>query len=266
MAKRVLAIGAHPDDIEIFMGGTFLLLGKAGYELHYLTVANGSGGTTSLDTATIATRRREEARRAATRARAVYHESLVNDLEVVYERRLLGRVASVVREVAPEILLVHAPDCYIEDHVNACRLAVSAAFGRNMRNFFVDPPRPIVRTDITVYHAQPHLNRDQLRRFVRPELFVDIESVLDDKLAMLGEHESQRVWLDESQGMKSYLDSFKEASRELGAASKRYQFAEGWRRHHHAGFGPLEADPLSNVLGERGLCFADEEYARGLRP
>lgn len=266
MTQTVLAIGAHPDDIEIFMGGTFLLLGRAGFELHYMTIANGSGGTTTLDTATIATRRREEARRAAARAKATFHESLVNDLEIVYDRRLLSRVASVVREVAPAVLLVHAPDCYVVDHVNASRLAVSAAFGRNMRNFLVDPPRPAILADVTVYHAQPHLNRDQLRRFVRPELYVDITSVLDEKLAMIGEHESQGAWFDESQGMKSYLESFKAAARELGQLSSVYEFAEGWRRHHHAGFGAESADPLGDALAPMGACMADDRYRKSLEP
>lgn len=264
MTKRALAIGAHPDDIEIFMGGTYLLLGRAGYELHYLTIANGSGGTTILDGATIASHRREEARRAAALAGAVFHESLVNDLEVLYERRLLGRVAAVVRDVAPEILLVHGPDCYMEDHVNACRLAVSAAFGRSMRNFFVDPPRPVILSDVTVYHAQPHLNRDQLRRFVRPEIYVDISGVLEQKEAMLAEHATQGTWLDESQGMKSYLETFKATAAELGSISKRYEYAEGWRRHHHAGFCSAEADPLMSAL--RDYCFRDEEYVRTLAP
>ena len=40
----VLAIAAHPDDIEIFMSGTFMLLKEAGYELHYMNVANGCCG------------------------------------------------------------------------------------------------------------------------------------------------------------------------------------------------------------------------------
>ena len=262
MAKRALAIGAHPDDIEIFMGGTFVLLAKAGYELHYLTIANGSGGTMTEDAATIATRRRDEAKRAAARAGAVFHESLANDLEILYDQRLLAGVASVVRSVAPEILLAHAPDCYMEDHVNASRLAVSAAFGRSMLNFLVDPPQPVTRKEVTVYHAQPHLNRNQLRKFIEPEVFVDIGSTLDDKLAMLAEHESQGTWLGESQGMESYLETFKSAAKELGARSGKFEYAEGWRRHHHAGFCSEDADPLREALADR--CLVSQRYLEAL--
>ena len=49
-----------------------------------------------------------------------------------------------MREVAPEILLVHAPSDYMEDHMNACRLAVTAAFARGMPNYPTSPPRPPV--------------------------------------------------------------------------------------------------------------------------
>ena len=43
--KSAIAIGAHPDDIEFMMAGTLLLLKKAGYEIHYMNVANGSCGS-----------------------------------------------------------------------------------------------------------------------------------------------------------------------------------------------------------------------------
>ena len=45
MVKRAFAVAAHPDDIEFLMAGTLILLGHAGYELHYLTIANGCCGT-----------------------------------------------------------------------------------------------------------------------------------------------------------------------------------------------------------------------------
>ena len=44
--KRAFAVAAHPDDIEFFMAGTLMRLGEAGYELHYMNVADGSCGTT----------------------------------------------------------------------------------------------------------------------------------------------------------------------------------------------------------------------------
>ena len=59
--KRAFAIAAHPDDIEFFMAGTLMMLGEAGYEIHYMNVANGCCGTTQFDAPTIARLRLEEA-------------------------------------------------------------------------------------------------------------------------------------------------------------------------------------------------------------
>ena len=160
--KTVLAICAHPDDIEFLMAGTMIHLRKAGYELHYMTVANGSCGSNRYDTETLIRMRRQEAMAAAASLGAVFHESVCNDLEIFYTLPLLAKVAAVVREVAPEIVLTHAPSDYMEDHMNACRLAVTAAFVRGMPNFQTDPPRAPVDNQVTVYHAQPHGNRDPL--------------------------------------------------------------------------------------------------------
>ena len=66
-------------------------------------------------------------------------------MEIFYDLPTLARLAAVMREVAPEILLTHPPADYMEDHMNACRLAVTAAFAREMPNFPTDPPRPIGR-------------------------------------------------------------------------------------------------------------------------
>jgi len=249
MLHRAFAIAAHPDDIEFLMAGTLIRLAEAGYEIHYLTIANGSCGTSTLPAQQIVRVRRDEAMAAAASIGAVFHESLVPDIEIFYERELLARVAAIVREVAPEILLVQSPDDYMEDHQNAARLAVTAAFCRGMRNFPTDPPRPPVEGDLAVYHAQPHGNCDPLRRLVQSDLFVDISGVVDRKRDVLACHRSQKEWLDESQGMDSYLTAMEDFSREVGRLSGRFEYAEGWRRRLHLGFGPEDFDPMTAALG-----------------
>ncbi len=247
---RAFAIAAHPDDIEFLMAGALLLLGRAGYELHYMNLADGCCGSTQHDRETTAALRLEEGRRAAAVAGAVFHEPLCHDLEIFYDRPTLVRLASILREVAPEILLVHSPSDYMQDHETACKLAVTAAFTRGMPNFPVGPPRPPVEQPVTVYHAQPYGNRDPLGTPVRPGLYVDVGSVLDQKLGMLAEHVSQKRWLDESQGHDSYLEVCRGLAREVGQWSGRYEYAEGWRRRVHLGFCGPEADPLAEALAD----------------
>jgi LmbE family N-acetylglucosaminyl deacetylase len=248
--KTALAIAAHPDDIEFFMSGTLMRLRESGYEIHYMNVANGSCGTNQYDTRTIIRLRREEAKNAAATIGAVFHESVCHDIEIFYDKPTLAKVASVVRDIAPEILLTHSPSDYMEDHMNACRLAVTAAFCRGMPNFPVDPPRPPVEQKITVYHAQPYSNRDPLRQPIQPDLFVDVTDLMDRKIEMLAKHVSQKTWLDESQGHDSYLQAMRDLDRQVGEMSGRFQYAEGWRRRLHLGFCREGDDPLREALGD----------------
>jgi len=250
MACRIFAIAAHADDIEFRMAGTLILLAKAGCEIHYMNIANGSCGSSEHDTETISAIRLDEAKNAAGKIGAVFHSPLVNDIEIFYEKDLLAKVGSVMRAVAPDILLVDGPLDYMEDHAISSRLAVTAAFARGMTNFPVDPPRKPVTNPVTVYHAQPHGNRDVLNRFVFPDFSVDIDSVIEEKYSMLTEHKSQKEWLDYSQGFDAYLDTMKGFSREMGALSKRCEFAEGWRYHNPLGLCDANANPLRDILQE----------------
>ncbi|MFH0964987.1 MAG: PIG-L deacetylase family protein [Planctomycetota bacterium] len=260
--KGVLAIGAHPDDIEFMMAGTLILLGRAGYELHCMTVANGSGGTTVHTKEEIIRIRRRESRAACAVIGAAHHPSLVDDMEITYDPRIAARVGTVIREVNPEILLVPSPEDYMEDHVNTCRLAVSAAFVRGVPNIRTRPARRAVEGDATVYHALPTGLRDGLRRKVFAGLYVDISAVMGLKREALACHKSQKEWLDHSQGMDSYLDAMERMSREVGRMSGRFRYAEGWRRHNHLGFSAKETDPVAAALGNKARI--DREYERSL--
>jgi len=253
-----MAIGGHPDDIEFMMAGTLVLLQQAGYETHYLNLGSGSCGSAVYPAGRLRAIRRREGWAAARVLNAVFHESLVDDLEIYYERATLRRLAAVMREVNPTILLVPSPQDYMEDHTNTCRLAVSAAFVRGMRNFPTQPARRPVDGEVTVYHAMPHGLRDPLRRRVRPGLFVDTASVHPIKLAALAEHRSQQHWLDASQRMNQYVLTMEAFARELGRRSGRFKLAEGWRRHLHYGFCAAEADPLREAL--RARCRIDRRY------
>ena len=58
----VLAIAAHPDDIEFLFTGTLLQLAKRGWDLHYMNLCDGSRGSTVLSQEECAATRLEEAK------------------------------------------------------------------------------------------------------------------------------------------------------------------------------------------------------------
>ncbi len=249
--KTAFAIGAHPDDIEFLMAGTLMLLNEAGYAIHYMNVSSGNLGSTVMDGPATAATRGAEARAAAASIGAVFHAGFADDLDIFYDRPTLAKVASVMRQIKPHIVLTHSPVDYMEDHMNVCRLAVTAAFARGMPNFSVDPPTAPATNPVTVYHAQPYSNRDPLRQVVVPDFYVDITDHEEAKVAMLANHKSQKQWLDESQGLDSYLQTLRDLDAQVGQMSGRYKYAEGWRRHLHLGFCGEQDDPLGDALKSR---------------
>lgn len=259
--KSAIAIAAHPDDIELMMAGTLLLLKKAGYEIHYMNLSGGDCGSIEHSAVDIKKIRLAEAENASQILGAHFHPPFCNDLEILYDIKILRRVASVIREVKPTIVLTHSPDDYMEDHVNTCRLAVTASFARGMRNFESEPVRPVDNYDCTIYHALPHTLKDHFRRRIIPGAFVNTSSVQGIKLEALKAHKSQQIWLDISQKMNSYLQTMEDISLKVGDISKIFKYAEGWRRHSHVGFCGVDDDPLKDL---RNDYLINEAYEQSL--
>jgi len=263
MSKTAIAIAAHPDDIEFVMAGTLLQLKTAGWKIHYLNLSTGNCGSLEYSPAKTAKVRRKEAQDAAKILGAKWHAPMGNDLEIFYDIKTLRKLSAVIREVQPSIVLTHSPQDYMEDHMNTCRLAVTAAFTHGMPNFKSTPSRPVYQHDVTIYHAMPHGLCDGLRRRIVPGAYVNTSPVHETKLASLAAHTSQQNWLDASQGMNSYLQAMDDMSRAVGKLSNKFKHAEGWRRHLHYGFAANETDPLAVALGKN--CLINKAYEKSLK-
>lgn len=261
--KSAIAIAAHPDDIEFVMAGTLLLLKAAGWEIHYLNLSTGNCGSLEYSPAKTAQVRRKEAQNAAKILGAQWHAPMCDDLEIFYDLKTLRKLSAIIREVQPSIILTHSPQDYMEDHMNTCRLAVTAAFTHGMPNFKSTPTRSVYQHDVTIYHAMPHGLCDGLRRRIVPGAYVNTTPVQETKLASLAAHKSQQGWLDASQGMNSYLQAMDDMSRALGKLSKKFKHAEGWRRHLHYGFSANEIDPLAEAIGKN--CLINKAYEKSLK-
>jgi len=248
---RALAIGCHPDDIEFGMAGTMLLLQKAGVEIHFFNVANGSLGTNSMSREQIVATRHQECLDSANKVGAIFHDPICDDIEVFYNYENICRVAEVVREVDPSIILTHGPYDYMEDHCCTGRLAVTAAFCRGMTNLRCNPKFPPTLRDVAVYHSMPHSITDMLNRPVEADLFVDVATEMETKKEMLRQHKSQKQWLDVSQGMDAYLDELVWRMEHYGKKSGAFTYAEGYIRHNPLGFCAADYNPLKEILGEK---------------
>lgn len=248
MSKTVFAIAAHPDDIEFMMSGTLFQLKEVGCDIHYMNIANGCCGTDKYDIDEITKIRRQEGIDACKYLGATYHESLVDDLGILYDNKIISQLCSRIREVQPDIILTQYPNDYMEDHSNAARVTVTAAFCRGMKNYAVEPHVEPYGKKVTLYHSLPYGLVDPLKRPVDADFYIDVEKYIDDKVNMLAMHKSQKDWLDVSQGQDSYLVSLRDLTAKMGEKSGKFKYAEGWIRHLHLGFCDENDDPLCNVL------------------
>jgi N-acetylglucosamine malate deacetylase 1 len=243
-----LAIFAHPDDIEFVAAGTLWRLKELGWDIHYCNLANGCCGSATTDRLQTAAIRRAESERSAQLLEATYYPPICDDLDIFYNAPNLAKVAAMVRQAKPSVVLTHAAEDYMEDHMQTCRLAVSAAFAKGIPNFVSEPDCPSFEGDVALYHAQPHGNRSPLGDLVAPQFAIAIDSVVDRKLAMLECHRSQQHWLSSTQKMNSYVQTMLEQGEEVASLAKLdCRYAEGWHKHLHLGLGAKDFDPLRQL-------------------
>src|SRR5215468_711796 len=99
---RILAIHAHPDDVEILAGGTMALLAAQGHRITIATMTPGDCGSAELGPEEIARVRRGEAAAAAALIGAEYVCVEFRDLAIFNDDESRRRVAGILRQVAPE--------------------------------------------------------------------------------------------------------------------------------------------------------------------
>ena len=160
---NILAIGPHPDDIEFGCGGTLIKYARAGHQVHLYIITDGSFGGDPQ------TRRNEQQCAADCIGASSLCWGNLRDTEVVDDRELILSIESVVKKVKPDIVLVNYQEDIHQDHRAVAMAAVSATRYVKEVLFFEVP-------------TTSNFN---------PQIFVNIEDVLEDKMKLLGHHASQ---------------------------------------------------------------------------
>src|SRR5712664_3981170 len=109
MQSRILAIHAHPDDVEILAGGTMALLAAAGHSVTIVTMTPGDCGSADLPPDEIAAQRRNEAGSAASLIGAEYRCAEFRDLAVFSDGASRRRVVEILRRTKPDLVLTSSP-------------------------------------------------------------------------------------------------------------------------------------------------------------
>ncbi len=216
---RILAIHAHPDDVEFQCAGTLALLKQSGCSITIATMTPGDCGSAELGPDEIAAVRRAEAKAAADLLGADYLCLEFRDLSICHDNEARRRVTEVVRRVRPDIVLTAPPVDYMSDHEVTSRLVRDALFNASVPNYKTQQWEPAPATDHIphLYFVDAIEGADWFGRPQEPDFVIDITETFDLKLKMLACHASQRNWLMTQHGIDEYLESCRRWSTARGA-------------------------------------------------
>ena len=205
---RILAIHAHPDDIELQCAGTLLRLKQKGCSISLATMTPGDCGSAELSSEEIAEVRRNEAQCSADLLGADYTCLEFRDLSIVIDNDSRRRVTEVIRRTKPDLVITAPPVDYMSDHELTSRLVRDACFNASCPNYTThqwDPAAPTAKIP-HLYYVDAIQGIDYYGRPLPTDFIVDVSSTMEKKLAMLACHESQWAWLRRQHGLDEYLD------------------------------------------------------------
>lgn len=225
MKTDILAIGVHPDDVELSASGTLLRHAAQGYTFGLLDLTKGELG--SRGTPELRTR---EAMDAARLLGAAFREQLdIPDGLFVYSPENLLLIIRALRQIRPDIVLCNAPDDRHPDHGRAAKLVADACFYSGLPKIETRTADGVLQEawrPKAVYHfiQDKHLN---------PDFIVDITPWFEQKMRAILAFRSQ--FYDENQmdgpktpiSGKDFLD-FMEAKARVFGRPAQVQYAEGF--------------------------------------
>ena len=196
MNKKVLAIGAHPDDMEQFCGGTLILLAETGFDVTIVALTAGECGSMELPAEKMVAIRAKEADEGARKIGAKYRCLGIRDGCVSYDRETARRIVAVIREIDPLIILTHPTVDYMTDHAHTGQLVLWAVPESQHPNFESPTDAPAIKGKPYVYHTDPQGLIGPDGQITRVNTIVNISEVIDRKLEAFAAHESQIGFLE----------------------------------------------------------------------
>ena len=219
---NVLAVGCHPDDLEIACSGTLVKYVEQGADVYMCHLANGNMGHVQIlpePLREIRTKEAEEAGRIIG-AKEVFNLDVGDVLVTRYDNDVVDAMADVVRYVKPDVIITHNDTDYMQDHIETNRLAFNGSFIATLAHKSV---KYAAITDfIPIYYMDTVGGVD-----FSPTHYVDITDQIETKLKALSCHDSQIRWMLEHDHI-DFIDMVRTCSKYRG-----YQcgvpYAEGYR-------------------------------------
>lgn len=229
---KVLAIGCHPDDLELNAYGTLAKYVKQGHEVYVCVVTNGNQGHFRILPEELGKMRVEEARQASVVIGAKEYFNLgVDDCLVShYDMPLVHKLIECIRYVCPDLIITHAPDDYAMDHVETSLLVFRAAFMATLPHYCtkegVYPEK--IPSNIPIYYMAP-----TTKTLFVPTDYVNITEEMELKHKAMLCHKSQIEWLSEHDGA-DIMDTLKADAAHYGKTCG-VPYAEAFHKCEHDG-------------------------------
>ena len=206
---NVLAISAHPDDVEIACSGTLAKCVKRGDRVVVCHLSTGNLGHVIIPPDELTKIRAAEAERAGKMAGIEVIGGMFDDIDI-YDNNKAARdkVIDVIRYANPDFIITHNPDDYTRSRVAVSRLVFDASFGATIPNY--KTKQSGVAKLVPIYYMDPLAGVN-----FQPTEYVDITEEIDLKIRMLECHESQLVWMREHDGI-DFADMVRTCSRYRG--------------------------------------------------
>jgi bacillithiol biosynthesis deacetylase BshB1 len=174
-----LAIGAHPDDIELVVGGTLLKLASIGYKTAVLDMARGEGGTRG----TPETRAAEAAASAQTLGLTARENLALPDSHIWCDEDSRLRMVRALRRFRPKVIFTHYWEDPHPDHAHTAQIVREACYVAGLAKFDAQSGQARYRPSAIAHFMFP--------RTVPPTFVVDITPFADQKMAAIRCFKSQ---------------------------------------------------------------------------
>lgn len=249
MVKHILAMHAHPDDIEMLCAGTLALLAAKGHRITIATATAGDCGSKEIARDELANIRKREAANAAGLIGAAYVCAGLPDLGVFNDDASRRCVTELVRSVRPDVVLTASPVDYHPDHEGTSMLVRDAVFAASVPNYATGTASAL---DFIphLYFMDPIGGRDREGGKIAPHFAVDVGAFMETKRRMLSEHKSQFGWVAEQHDVADYLGSMEAWTRKRGEGFV-VAYAEGFRQYTNHPYPRSKA--LQEVVGDKLL-------------
>lgn len=207
--KHLMIFGAHCGDGELQAGAIAAKYAKAGHKVTFLSLTAGEkGNPPNISIEDYRKQKIEESKKAAEIIGAETITLDYKDAELTFNDEIINRVAKIVREIKPDLVITHWINSIHSDHALCPRILEAVQLRAGLPGFEFDGLEPKF---FRIFHSE---NWEDMHEYV-PDVFVDVSDVFDIYLEAISQY-----WFVMNSSSFDYYDYYKALGRVHGCTSR----------------------------------------------